>query len=230
MWESFIPILAKQRQVLCYDLPGHGESSSISTQPSLKTLADQLKALLDELQIDRCTIVGFSLGGMINRRFAMDFPDLVESLVIMSSPHQRTPDEQKLVEQRATESNQGSGVTLDATLQRWFTPEFLDRNTATVKQVANWVVSNRPEFYGQLRMVLATGVKELVNQNPPITAPSLIVTCENDTGSTPAMSFAIAREIKNSRVVIIPRLQHLGLIEEPQAFTPLITEFIENLT
>jgi pimeloyl-ACP methyl ester carboxylesterase len=70
VWEGYISRFAQRYRVLNYDLFGHGESPAPPGMPSLTMFSEQLLALLDELSIDRCSIIGFSLGGMINRRFA----------------------------------------------------------------------------------------------------------------------------------------------------------------
>ena len=175
------------------------------------------------------TALRFSLGGMINRRMAMDFPDRVSALVVLNSPHERTPEAQKLVEERASDTAAGGiAATLDATIERWFTESFWAQNTNYIQQVRDWVLANNPEHYTDCRWVLATGVIELINPQPPITHPCLVMTCENDSGSTPDMSRGIASEIENSETVIVPQLKHMGLVERPELFIHPVMEFLEN--
>ena len=73
-WRWHEPALAARYRVLCYDLFAHGDSAPPPVKPSLSVFSTQLRDLLDALGIDSGAIVGFSLGGMINRRFAMDYP------------------------------------------------------------------------------------------------------------------------------------------------------------
>ena len=56
-----------------------------------------------------------------------------------------------------------------------------------------------------------------------------IMTCENDSGSTPEMSQTMAGEIKGSQVIIAPGLQHMGLTENPSFFITALVEFLEQL-
>ncbi|MGI9318661.1 MAG: alpha/beta fold hydrolase, partial [bacterium] len=124
-WQWHQPDMSIQYRVLNYDLYGHGESAAPPSLPSLSLFAKQLADLLDFVSIEKCSIVGFSLGGMINRRFAMDYPERTHALGILNSPHERSPEAQKMVEQRASESASGGpGATLDSTIERWFTAEF----------------------------------------------------------------------------------------------------------
>jgi pimeloyl-ACP methyl ester carboxylesterase len=226
-WDDFVPVLVKEYQVLAYDLCGHGQSALPHAKPSLTVLSDQLVHLMDELAINRATIIGFSLGGMINRRVALDHPSRVAALVILNSPHERSPEAQRLVEERAAQTGAGGpAANIDATLERWFTPGFLAGSPEIVAQVRATVLANDPESYAGHRQVLASGVTELIRPNPPVTAPTLVMTCEHDSGSTPAMSHAIAAEIAGAQCVIVPGLQHLGLIERPEVFTTEILGFL----
>lgn len=230
IWDAYIKRFTLRYRVLCYDLFGHGESASPPQVPSLAIFAEQLVELLDELAIGQCSIIGFSLGGMINRRVAMDYPQRVIALAILNSPHERDPNAQKLVEQRALDSAEGGpGATLDATIERWFTPEFRSAHTDFIQQVRQWVLANDPEAYAMCRRILAFGVVELTRPDPPITQPTLVMTCENDSGSTTAMSQAIASEIRGAQVIVVPGLQHMGLSENPSFFINALSEFLEDV-
>ena len=230
VWEKFSSRFAHRYRVLSYDLYGHGESAPPPGTPSLTMFSEQLLGLLDELGIDRCSIIGFSLGGMINRRFAMDYPERLRAMAILNSPHEREPEAQKLVEQRALDSAAGGpGATLDTTIERWFTAEFIAANSDFIAIVRGWVLANDPESYALCRQVLAFGVVELIRPQPPITHPTLIITCENDSGSTPAMSQCIASEIDGAQVIIVPGLQHMGLCENSSFFVTALVEFLEEL-
>ena len=230
VWDEYVLQFAQRYRVLSYDLYGHGESAAPPVKPSLTTFSEQLVELLDELGIEQCSIIGFSLGGMINRRFAMDHPERLRAMAILNSPHERGDDAQKLVEQRATDSAAGGpGATLDATIQRWFTKDYISAHPEFITTVRDWVLANDADDYALCRQVLAFGVVELIRPQPPITHPTLIITCENDSGSTPAMSQAIASEISGSQIVIVPGLQHMGLCENPSFFIAAVVEFLDSL-
>ncbi len=230
IWSDYVSRLQQRYRVLNYDLYGHGDSVSPPREVSLTLFSEQLLGLLDELGIDSCSIAGFSLGGMINRRVAIDHPGRLHALIILNSPHERDPAAQDLVEKRALDSAAGGpGATLDATIERWFTPAFISSHPDYIEKVRGWVLANDLEDYARCRRVLAFGVVELIRPQPPITHPTLVITCENDSGSTPAMSQAIAGEINGAQVIIVPELQHMGLAENPSFFITAIAEFLESL-
>ena len=234
-WDWQLPALAARHRVLAYDLYGHGDSAAPPGRPDLTLYAAQLAGLLDALEIPRAVLIGFSLGGMINRRFAMDYPGRAAALAILNSPHERSAEAQRLVEQRAADSGAGPAATLDATLERWFTAAFRAAQPQIIERVRRWVLGNDPQHYAHCRQVLASGVIELIRPQPPIGGaggaplPTLVMTAENDSGSTPAMARAIAAEIAGARLHIVPRLQHMGLVEEPALFVAPLLEFLDQL-
>lgn len=231
LWQDFLPELAQRYRVINYDLYGHGDSAPPSATATLSVYADQLAQLLADLSIERTSVVGFSIGGMINRRFALDHPHRLSTLVILNSPHNRGEQAQSQVEARAaTVREQGAMATMDDALKRWFTPEFLD-TAAAPKLVREWRNQVDPESYAQAAWVLANGVRELINPTPAIDVPTLVMTGENDSGSTPAMSHAIAAEIPKAKTIVVPRLQHLGLMEDTTVFSKPVIQFLnEHLT
>ncbi|MAD93804.1 MAG: 3-oxoadipate enol-lactonase, partial [Gammaproteobacteria bacterium] len=164
-----------------------------------------------------------------NRRVAIDHPSRVSALGILNAPHERGEKQQRLVEERARASSaEGPSANIDTTLARWFTPDFRVHSSQQVAALRDIVVANDPKNYAIHRQILAEGVTELIRPTPALKQPSLIMTCQNDSGSTPAMSQAIAQEIMDSELSILPKLQHLGLLEDPNAFAGPLLAFLRS--
>lgn len=228
-WKEIAPELASEFRVVSYDLCGHGKTALPSSRPTLSLLSEQLVSLMDELGIAQAALVGFSLGGMINRRVAIDYPNRVSALAILNSPHERGEAQQRLVEERALATAEGGpAATIDATLERWFTEGFRGNNSDAVEHIRDVVLANDHENYARHRQVLAAGVPELIRPVPAVPIPTLVMTCEHDSGSSPEMAQAISDEIPDSRLIIVPQLQHLGLIEDPQSFTAPLMAFLRD--
>lgn len=228
VWAPVTRWLAGQFRVLSYDLPGHGDSAPVGDL-SLTSHCKQLILIMDHLHVDMAALVGFSIGGMINRRMAMACPERVSALVILNSPHERGAQMQRQVEAQARASTDGAETTMETTLARWFTPGYRRDNAALVAEVAAVVRATDKASFAAHRIVLADGVTELIRPDPPIAHPTLVMTCENDARSTPAMSAAIAAEIAGAELEIVPELQHLGLIERPLVFAQRIEKFLEKV-
>jgi len=230
LWQAHLPALCARYRVLNYDLYGHGQSAPAERPLTLSVFAGQIARLLEETALGPAHLVGFSIGGMINRRVAMDHPHLVRSLVILNSPHDRGAQMQQEVETRARKAlDRGAEATLQAALERWFTPEFLASNSPIPRQVAAWRLQADRASYGQSAWVLAHGVRELIRPVPALKVASLVITSAEDVGSTPQMSRDIAAEIAGAECQIIRKFKHLGLLEAPEAFAQPVLDFLQRV-
>jgi len=230
MWKEFIPSLLKNYKVINFDLFGHGDSESFKTKLNLDHCARQIYELLHHLEIEKAHLIGFSVGGMINRKFALIYPSRVLSLVILNSPHKREKEMQELVEKRAKlVLSEGALATLNDALERWFTAEFRHKRPDVLSMVRKWRKIVDQKNYAEIAEILATGVKELTGQEINNLIPTLVITCEHDSGSTCSMAVEISKEYLYSDLVIIPKFKHLGLLESPSLFLGPILKFLERV-
>ncbi|MFM8747281.1 MAG: alpha/beta fold hydrolase [Aestuariivirga sp.] len=228
-WQWQAPALAERYRVITYDLHGHGESSLPPERPSLAMFSDQLRELMDHLRLYEAAVLGFSLGGMIARRFAMDNPDRLWALGVLHSAHARDTAAQDAILRRVEQARaEGPAATVEAALQRWFTDDFRAANPALMNTVRGWIMANRREVYWPIYQVLADGVSELIAPSPPINVPTLVMTGDEDHGNSPAMSRAIAAEIPGADLVILPGLRHMALAEAPDTFNAQLLGFLER--
>ena len=84
-WEYQIPELQKYFRVIAIDVRGHGRSGKPVETYSIQTFANDIKALIKHLELDKPHIVGISMGGMIAFQLAVDHPELLGSLTIVNS-------------------------------------------------------------------------------------------------------------------------------------------------
>ena len=229
-WQWTIPALTEQYQVLSYDLYGHGQSAAPPENPSLELFSRQLAELLDHCGLTRAAIAGFSLGGMIARRFAQDMPDRVTALVILHSPHKRSDAAQTAILKRVGQARlEGPQATVEAALERWFTSDFRHANPDIMTLVRGWVTANDICIYHTIYRVLADGVEEIIAPDPPIRCPALVITGDEDFGNGPEMTRAIAAEIPGAQTVILRGLRHMALAEDPACVNVPLRAFLDQL-
>ena len=226
-WRFQTGPLAQEFRVLTFDLFGHGASYDPPQRPSLTLFSEQLAGLLDHLKITSTAIVGFSLGGMIARRFAMDHRHRLWALAILHSAHARSKEAHNAIQVRVDQARRdGPQATAEAALVRWFTDEFRAAHPEIMDEVRGWVLANRKEVYADIYQVLVDGVTELVAPLPAISAPTLVMTGEEDFGNSVAMSQAISSEIPRSQLVVLPGLRHMAKIEDPEQFNNHLLDFL----
>jgi len=229
MWQWQLPALVPRYRVLVYDLYGHGDSPRPPSAANLTLFSDQLRRLLDESDVKRCAVVGFSLGGMIARRFALDHADRLSALAILNSAHERTAAQRDAILKRVEQvREQGPSATVEAALKRWFSDDFRAGNPDVLDLVRQWVMANDKEVYPGIYRVLANGVGEIVEPIKTIRCPTLVMTGEEDFGNSPEMTRAIAESIAGARAVILPGLRHMALAEAPEVFNQALVSFLDQ--
>src|SRR4051812_6443360 len=88
--QAWVQPLAATRQVIAVEMQGHGHTPDTDRPLSFHTLAQDIAALLEHLGIPRADVVGHSFGGAVAIRTAIQTPDRVRRLVVISSPHARS--------------------------------------------------------------------------------------------------------------------------------------------
>ena len=84
-WRYQIPVLAEQYRVIAPDLRGYGETDKPATGYDKRNMARDLRELLRELGIEKIALVGHDRGARVATRFAKDYPELVDRLVVMDN-------------------------------------------------------------------------------------------------------------------------------------------------
>jgi 3-oxoadipate enol-lactonase len=227
MWQWQEPALARQFRIVRYDLLGHGDSDKPRGPYSMDRMVEQVLGLADHLKLDRFGLVGFSLGGLIVQATALAHPERVAALVILNAAHDRTAAERQAVMTRVEQAERdGPHATVDAALARWFTPGFAERRPDVIDRVRSWVLANDPDVYPSIYRLLATADAPLVHAIAAIRCPTLVMTGAEDNGNSPAMAESMGRRIPGARVVIVPGVRHMGLAENPGAFSAEIVPFL----
>jgi pimeloyl-ACP methyl ester carboxylesterase len=89
MFGPNLELLAAGRRVIGVDLQSHGRSPAADRPMRFETMADDIAALIADLNLQRAAVMGFSLGGAVALRTAIQHPELVERLVLVSAVFKR---------------------------------------------------------------------------------------------------------------------------------------------
>lgn len=231
MWRPLIPALAARYTVVTYDLAGHGRSRPPADPVRLASLSEQLLRLMDELRIAQAPLAGFSLGGMIVRRFALDHAGRASALIVLNSAHDRTPAERAAVMKRVADAaEKGPQSTIDAAIERWFTPHWRDAHRQAIAEVRAAVLANDRIVYPKIYRVLAESDEEIAAAIANLRIPLLAMTGAEDHGNSADMARRMAALVPGAEVKIVPGLRHMGLWEQPDDFTGAMLDFLARRT
>src|SRR5438552_19205459 len=81
MFGPNVELLAARHRVIGVDLQSHGRSPAAARRMRFETMADDIAALMKELELERAAVMGFSLGGAVALRTAIQHPELVDRLI-----------------------------------------------------------------------------------------------------------------------------------------------------
>src|SRR6266568_9402703 len=90
IFSDIMPSLSKNRQVIAVDLQAHGRTADIDRPLSYEAMADDIAALIKYLGLEKADVMGYSLGGGVALRTAIQHPDLVRKLVVVSTTFKHT--------------------------------------------------------------------------------------------------------------------------------------------
>ena len=223
IWEPQID--AFDNSVLAYDILGHGKTPLDKENISFDDFSNQLINLLDELKMEKIHLIGFSIGSLIARNFATKFNDRLKSLTLLCSIFRRNQEQQQMVKDRF-ELAKKSNVLSKQALKRWFTEEYLEKNPNTYKKISSILNENNMDNFLKVYSLFVNHKDDEDFNN--IKTKTLIMTGENDTGSTPEMSKNLGKVISESKVIIISKGKHLCGIECVDDVNINIKKFIEN--
>lgn len=238
-WEPVAnDLAARGHRVISVDLPGHGLSSKERGDYSLGALASVLRDLLDRLEIDRCVLVGHSLGGGIALQFAYQYPERLTAMGLISSGGLGVETSRVL----KWTAMPGSGIVMatafnNTTLsaaealsrrwQRWRTPPgaISESTLARLREIAD--PEHRAAFLATLRAVVdASGQRVSAVERLPILdrTPTLIVWGAKDH-ILPAEHGSRAHDLlPHSRLVVFEDAGHEPHVDDPDRTADLLAE------
>ncbi len=227
LWEEQILELGRFYRVLTYDIRGHGFSSAPEGDYTMDELAEDLRALLDQLGLGRVHFAGISLGGMIGQVFALKHPGYLKSLTLCDTTCRVPEDLQPVWQERIeTVRTRGMEAVVEPTLDRWLTPQFREEHPDTTDGIAE-MIRNTPVsgFAGCCRAISRFDVSGDLHT---IKVPTRVVVGENDPGTPVREAEAIQQRIPGAELRILSGARHLTCVEAAQEFNCVLREVLEN--
>jgi 3-oxoadipate enol-lactonase len=223
MWDAQATALSDFR-VLRYNARGHGGTPSPPGPYTVGDLADDVLALLDRLGLERASYCGLSIGGMTGMWLGVHAPERIDRLAICCTGMQLPPSDM-WIDRAALVRRDGMEVVVDATIERWFTPGFRDRQPEVVSRIREIFLTTDPEGYASCCEALAEF--DMTGELGVVRASTVVIAGEEDPVGTPERGAAIAAEVPDSRLVVLPDARHLAAVEQADAVTREFEELLQ---
>lgn len=220
-WSHFIPLLAKDRNVIVAEMQGHGRTKDISRELSYEVMADDVSGLLNHLKVDSADVLGYSMGGGVAFQVAVRHPQQVRRLVVLSG----------------TYAHDGWWPDVEASFGT-FTPEMFE-GTRIRKQYDS--LGNDPARFGEfVRKVISIDLKpyDWTREVKKIEVPIFMA-----IGDADGVRYEHALELfrakgggkmgdvhglPKSRLAILPGTTHIGMMQRTDWLIPMITDFLDS--
>ncbi len=221
LWRQEVPVLRRYFRVLRYDYPGHGASAPRQGALSLESFGDDLRALLDRLGIERASLCGLSMGGMIGLSVAARFPGRVEGLVAACASTDMSPSEYWM-DRAAKVRSGGLEPIRDQLLGRWFSPGFSEAQPAVVARFGDQLTEVEPRSYAAACEALAAA--DLTDQLGAIEAPTMIMAGALDPAIPASRAFELQSHIRGASLGVLADAAHLINVEQPERFLAAVLD------
>ena len=226
VWERNVPGLEQATRVVLYDHRGHGDAAIPPRPWDIGDLGLDVIDLMDRLEIERASVGGVSLGGMVAMWLGINQPERVEKLVLVCTTA-HFPDPSVMLQRAETVRDaQGTGVIADAVVERWLTVPYAREHPETVDWLRAMVRATPAEGYAACAEAIAR--MNLLDELWKIRAPTLIIGAEQDGSTPPEHQQAIAQRITGARLEILPDAAHLANVERVDVVNELILEHLRE--
>ena len=251
-WEPTIEALLKDGyRVVAPDQIGFGKSSKPAAyQFSFHALAQNTKALLDSLQVERVSVVGHSMGGMLAARYALQYPERVERLVLVNPIG--LEDWKRVVPYRSVEeSYQGELMATPESIREYqrvsyFGGEWKKEYEPLVEVLAGW--TKHPDFpkvaWNNALTSDMVFTQPVLYEFPLLKAPTLLIIGQRDRtaigrawapkeiakslGNYPALGRRAAKAIPGAKLVELNGVGHIPQVESFTAYRSALLDFLRG--
>ncbi|MGR3984623.1 MAG: alpha/beta fold hydrolase [Gammaproteobacteria bacterium] len=229
MWSGPAALLSNERQVLTYDLLGHGGSAD---PPGARVIGDfvtQLRELTQHLGLRSFALAGFSMGALVALAFASKHSERLTGLALLHAVYKRSAAQCAGARARARIARErGPEALLEAAFERWFSPEYRAAHPEVIEEIRAMFAAHGDGYLKAYRL-FAHAEAEMARYPPKQAAcPALVITGGKDVGSTPAMARALSGDLPNAQLIINDEHRHLAPLEHAQRILSQVREFLQK--
>lgn len=225
MWDEQIPAFTQHFRVLRYDTRGHGKSSVTEGPYSIEQLGRDVVALLDALHIERAHFCGLSMGGLIGQWLGINAGERLHKLVVCNTaakigePAIWNPRIEMVLRDGAAAM---AGLR-DASISRWFTPDYAEANPAQAKRITDMLAATSPEGYAA--NCAAVRDADYRDQLSSITVPLLVISGTEDAVTPPSGGLFIQEHVAGAEYAEF-RAAHLSNVQIGAPFSERVLKFL----
>jgi 3-oxoadipate enol-lactonase len=201
--------------------------SELGSEPhSVATLAADLAALLEALDIQRAVVCGLSLGGLVAQQLAFSAPERVSALCLCATAL-RIGAPELWAERSAVVRARGLAPLAESIVERWFSPAFRREHALEVR--GSRTMLERHSLEGYLAALDVLRDADLSGQASSIRVPAFVLAGEADVATPPARVRELAQALPGARFLTLAQAGHHLPVEQPAAVARALSGFLEEV-
>ncbi len=228
IWADFIKPLADFHRLICIDLPNFGQSPAMP-DATIERMSDAVVETLDHLGIEKCILVGHSLGGYVALAIAESYPYRLLGLALFHSTAYEDSPERKENRNKAIQNitQNGTEPFVKALIISLFSPAKKENNN--IKIAINHLVEKAKKLPAENLIYTLEAMrnrKERIEVLKQVNIPVLFLVGKDDAAVPLEASLSQCHLPQNSVVHILAEVGHMGMIEAPIEFVKAVKNFV----
>ncbi|MFA5525914.1 MAG: alpha/beta hydrolase [Acholeplasmataceae bacterium] len=230
-WEPFVSSFSDKNMFIRLDFIDQGQSDRLTNSLYMQELqVEIIMTLLHELNLAKVNVVGISYGGEIAVKLAYLHPHVIDRLVLFNTTSYTSPWLAEIGHSWINIGKTRNGQNYyQATIPIIYSPSFYEKRLDWMKKREAYLIPifSNPEFLDAMeRLTLSAESYDAREYLSKITAPTLIVSGDEDYLTPLADQKKLHQAIKGSYHVILPGVGHASMYEVPMLFVTIVLGFI----
>ena len=233
IWYRQVAAFAERFRVVVFDPRGVANSPAPDAPFTMRDLAEDLAALLEELKVEKAHVLGASFGGFVAQEFALAHPQRTRSLVLCCTSYGgpgHVPPAPETLAAIASTKGLNTQERVRENLLLAFSPRFVEGQPEEVERVIRLRAESDVPESAYLRQLQAAVAFDAAARAGEISVPTLVITGDADAVVPHENSLNLASAIPGSTLKIIEGGSHAFFVEQAEAFNHAVFQFIEHLS
>lgn len=216
-WQDFVSPLAADHRVILIDLPGFGRNHAPRPDYSMESGARYVQQVLADLQLEKCVVIGHSMGGYVALALAEQSPQLLAGLVLFHSSALPDTEEKKENRNRTMEFIRNHGV--DKFMDSFVAPLFYEGNRQAQKHAIDLLTQAGKQTPEAAVLGALAGMRDRPDRTHVLKAadfPVMMIAGKQDPAVTLEQTLQQCHLPSESHTLFLDQTGHMGMFEKPQ--------------
>lgn len=231
-WSRVLPLLEANYRVLIFDNRGAGQTDAPDVPSSIADMAADTAGLMRQLGINKAHILGQSMGSYIAARLALDMPEIVNRLILVSSGARTTAQSAYAIQMSLKLA--AAGIDRKLLIENSVTLLFGAPILQDVTRIAAYVaykISNphQQTLHGFNRQIQAIQEHDIQNELAHITMPTLVIAGEQDLIQPVKNANYLVEHLPRAELITLRNVGHVPQHEAPELFVSHVQRFLGSV-